>query len=121
MIMYRSSDGEPISSDRKNWSLPHQSVAVDMSIGMVCFTEVPAVTHTLSHHDKFVLDSQPHIVRSNKRALIMQSLQGKKSITLPSAVTNLPQTLVVHPSHEWIVLGEGTNLHLLAGRDHKFR
>jgi hypothetical protein len=118
-VIFRSADGELIRTTRKVWSLPNTSTGVDLSSNVSCMTETRGVTHVLSHHDKFVLDSQPNIIRSKKRSLILQGKYGKRSIQPPGSIKNVPQVLAFHPSREWIVLGEGRSLHILVGRDHK--
>lgn len=122
-VIYRNSDGQRITSDRKSWSLPQEPVGVHLSDSATCLSEVPAVTRILSHHDKFVLDSQPCSTRSTKRAILIRCRhdQALNSISLPPSVKKVPQTLAVHPSLEWIVLGEGEKLHVLVGRDCNYK
>jgi hypothetical protein len=115
-VAYRNADGEMIVSSRKSWSLPPSTIGVHLSKEMICLTEVPAVTNVLTHHDKFVLDGQPSMVRSKKRALVVFANQGKQIILLPKTIKQIPQKVEVHPSHEWILLAEGKRLHVLTSR-----
>lgn len=115
-VVYRNAEGEVIDSARKNWSLPQSVVGTHMSKELVCLAEVPAVTNVLTHHDKFVLDGQPNMIRSKKRALVVYTTEGKQVIPLPKTMTQIPKILEVHPSQEWIVLAEGKRLLLLSCR-----
>lgn len=124
-VVYRNADGETIDTSHRSvtWSLPQESIGVDVSNNaMISWVAVPEVTHVLSHHDKFVLDSQPSSIRSTKRAVLVRSPNGEvHNIPLPPMVKGVPQALAVHPDKEWIVLGEGRKLHILVGRECKRR
>lgn len=120
-VTYQNADGEVINTQKISWSLPQEPVAVHLLDNAICLTEVPAVTNVLAHHNNFVLDSQPSIIRSRNRAILIQSRHDRSlhTITLPGSITKIPQTIVVHPTLEWIVVGEGNKLHILVGRDTK--
>mmetsp|Transcript_13469 Transcript_13469/g.15390 ORF Transcript_13469/g.15390 Transcript_13469/m.15390 type:complete len:769 (-) Transcript_13469:64-2370(-) len=120
-VVFRNADGSLINTDdRRSWSLPYHPIGVDMSSQVACWIGVPTITKVLAHHDKFVLDSQPHTVVSKKRVLMVYTFDKEiRSIQLPKAVKDLPQSLVVHPSLEWILVGEGRKIHILVGRDLK--
>jgi hypothetical protein len=115
-VIHRNADGTIIHTGKKSWSLPQNSVGVDLSGDIFCMCDVPVVTKILTHHDKFVLDSQPKIVRSTKRSLLIFSEHGKQSISLPKKFTQVPQSLSVHPNCEWLVVADGRRLHLLTHR-----
>lgn len=114
--IYKSADGTIINTGKQNWSLPQSSFGVCLSDEVIGIVDVPAVTKVLSHHDKFVLDSQPNVVRSKKRSLTLYSRQGWKKIPFPKTITDVPQTVTVHPSCEWMVAAEGCRLHVLSNR-----
>lgn len=114
--LHQSADGTIIQTGRKTWSLPQYSVGAHLSNHVMCITDVPSVTKILSHHDKFVLDSQPNVIRSNKRSLSIFWDEGRQSISLPKSIARLPQALIVHPNREWLVVANGTRLHLLTCR-----
>ncbi|KAG7367040.1 hypothetical protein IV203_029710 [Nitzschia inconspicua] len=116
-IIHKNADGTIIQTGKKSWSLPQHSVGVDFSEHCtICITDVPSVTKILTHHDKFVLDSQPNVIRSKKRSLTFYSDQGRQAIKLPKSIAAVPQSLTVHPNREWLIIGDGNQLHLLAYR-----
>jgi hypothetical protein len=114
--IYKSADGTIIDVGQQSWSLPQSAVGVHLSYDVICMVDVPTVTKVLSHHDKFVLDSQPNITRSKQKSLIVYSEQGKRKIYLPNNICRLPQSLTLHPSREWMVVAEGSRMHLLTSR-----
>jgi hypothetical protein len=114
--IYKNADGTFVDNGQQSWSLPQTSVATCLSHDLICVVDVPTVTKVLSHHDKFVLDSQPNIIRSKQRYLIVHSEQGKRRISLPKNIGRIPQNLTIHPSREWMVLAEGSRIHLLTSR-----
>jgi hypothetical protein len=120
-VVFRNADGSLINTDDKSsWSLPYHPIGVDISSRVACWVNVPTVTKVLAHHDKFVLDSQPNTIVSKRRAMMVHTFdQEIHSIQLPKAVKGLPQSLVVHPNLEWILVGEGRKIHILVGRDLK--
>jgi hypothetical protein len=120
-VVFRNADGSLINTDdKRSWSLPYHPIGVDISSRVACWVNVPTVTKVLAHHDKFVLDSQPNTIVSKRRALMVHTFdQEIHSIQLPKAVKDLPQSLVIHPNLEWILVGEGGKIHILVGRDLK--
>ena len=120
-VVFRNADGSLINTDdKRSWSLPYHLIGVDISSRVACWVNVPTVTKVLAHHDKFVLDSQPNTIVSKRRTLMVHTNdQEIHSIQLPKAVKDLPQSLVVHPNLEWILVGEGRKIHILVGRDLK--
>ena len=117
-VVFKNADGSLINTDdRKSWSLPYNKIGVDLSNqAAVCWVGVPTVTKVLSHHDKFVLDSQPSTIVSKRRALMVRGIDNEiHNIPLPGTVKDLPQSVAVHPSLEWIVVGEGKKLHIMIG------
>ncbi|OEU16368.1 hypothetical protein FRACYDRAFT_238959 [Fragilariopsis cylindrus CCMP1102] len=120
-VVFRNADGSLINTDdKRSWSLPYHLIGVDISSRVACWVNVPTVTKVLAHHDKFVLDSQPNTIVSKRRTLMVHTNdQELHSIQLPKAVKDLPQSLVVHPNLEWILVGEGRKIHILVGRDLK--
>jgi hypothetical protein len=114
-VVFKNADGKLINVEKKSWSLPHSEVGMDLSKQVpACFAEVPAVTKILSHHDKFVLDSQPSTIVSKKMALVVHGRNDERhKIPFPGVMRNLPQALAVHPSLEWIVVGERHKLHVM--------
>ena len=115
------------------WSLPVKPIAVDYchdasgsasksgSDCVLCWTNVPAVTKILPHHDKYVVTSQPRIVRKQEVLLLWQDLRTNqdpsyksdgshgnaaqfRTIPLPKLWTT-PSVIAVHPCREWIVVG----------------
>eukprot|EP00537_Pseudo-nitzschia_pungens_P006161 CAMPEP_0172369462 /NCGR_PEP_ID=MMETSP1060-20121228/33072_1 /TAXON_ID=37318 /ORGANISM="Pseudo-nitzschia pungens, Strain cf. cingulata" /LENGTH=161 /DNA_ID=CAMNT_0013094399 /DNA_START=3 /DNA_END=485 /DNA_ORIENTATION=+ len=107
-VVYKNADGSLIKTDKKSWSLPYNAVGVDLSNQLSgCWVQVPDVTRILSHHDKFVLDSQPSTIVSKKRSLMVHGFGDEmRSIPFPPNVNELPQSVAVHPSLEWIIVGE---------------
>eukprot|EP00980_Cylindrotheca_fusiformis_P007341 scaffold1525_cov142-Cylindrotheca_fusiformis.AAC.141 len=111
----------------KEWSQPQDPILVDKNF--LCWSDVPAVTKILPHHNKYVLNAggsgHTRIVRSKQRALLYRNSTGgggtTHSIPLPENGDNEPlpppQTLAIHPEEgmEWIVLGMGKRLVLLVG------
>jgi hypothetical protein len=123
------------------WSLPLQPVASDCSSSsgshssacntnngnatITCWTSVPAVTKILPHHNKYVLDSQPRILRESKSVLFWkdwrrsstssddgsQGEEDVQAIPIPKSWTT-PTMIAVHPSREWIVVGGMKQHHL---------
>jgi hypothetical protein len=123
------------------WSLPLQPVASDHSSSggshsseyntkngnatITCWTSVPAVTKILPHHDKYVLDSQPRILRESKSVLFWKDWRRSSQsmddgslwekdvhdIPIPKSWTT-PTVIAVHPSREWIVVGGMKQHHL---------
>ncbi len=122
-VTYQNTDGEVINTHRQAWSIPQEPVGVHLSDYAVCLAEVPAVTNILSHHNKFVLDSQPSIIRSRNRSVLIQSRHDRclNSISLPGSIKKIPQTFAVHPTLEWIAVGDGEKLHILVGRDCRYK
>lgn len=114
-VVFKNADGSLIDTERKSWSLPYNSIGVDLSDQVpACFVGVPTVTKILSHHDKFVLDSQPSTVVCDQKVLMVHGNDGEiHNIPFPGALKALPQALAVHPSLEWIVLGERKRLHIM--------
>jgi len=117
-VVFRNADGCLIdTADKISWSLPYNPIGVDISSQVDCWAKVPIVTKILAHHDKFVLDSQPDTIVSKKRELIVHGFDREIcNIQLPSTIKDVPQTLGVHPSLEWILVGEGKKVHVLVGR-----
>jgi hypothetical protein len=136
-VQYRNADGDLIppttNTMRHNyssWSLPADPIAVDKTHSnhlLCCWSDVPAVTNILPHHDQYVLDSQPRVVRSQQRALLYRTITNngtsttttqQTTMTLP--VSKAPQAIAVHPGGgphlEWIVMGVDHRLVLMAGR-----
>lgn len=114
-VVFKNADGSLIDTQRKMWSLAYGATGFDLSNQVpACLVGVPAVTKILSHHDKFVLDSQPQALVSSERVLVVHGNDDEvHSIPFPSAVKDLPQALAVHPSLEWIVVGERKRLHIM--------
>lgn len=114
-VIFKNADGSLINNDRKSWSLPYNTIGTDLSNQVpACFVGVPAVTRILSHHDKFVLDSQPNTIVSKQMVFMVHGIDDKiHNIPFPGVVKNLPQALAVHPSLEWIVVGERNRLHIM--------
>ena len=114
-VVFRNADGSLISTERKSWSLPYNATGIDLSNQVpACLVGVPTVTKILSHHDKFVLDSQPSTLVSNQHVLVVHGNDDEvHNIPFPGAVKDLPQALAVHPSLEWIVVGERKRLHIM--------
>ena len=116
------------------WSVPVKPVAANYSCdntgsagkngsnSILCWTSVPAVTKILPHHNKYVLTSQPRIVRKQESWLLWKDWRDQDNtdvendqystenaaqvhrIQLPKSWT-LPSVIAVHPSREWIVVG----------------
>lgn len=85
VVRIRSSSGRWITNDSNShkksmeWSTPIQPVEVDATpCNLWCWTKVPAVTKQLPHHNKYVLDSEPRIIRSADRGLWMWLPQADK-------------------------------------------
>jgi hypothetical protein len=117
-VQVRNADGEPVSLAKMAWSLPQEPVSVDTN-PVFCWTDVPAVTRVLPHHNKYVVDSQPRIIRSEKKALLWKDIVKDgptHTIPLPKEWKILPRAIAVHPSHEWIVAGDGSQLAVLSAR-----
>ena len=116
-VVYKNADGSLIDTVRRTWSLPYNTIGVDLSNQLsACWVGVPNVTRILSHHDKFVLDSQPSTVVSRRRFLMIHGHGNEiRNIPFPGIVKDLPQAVAVHPSREWILVGEGKKLHLMVG------
>lgn len=114
--LHRNADGLIVKTERQSWSLPQTSVAAYLSSSVVCVVNVPQVTKILSHHNKFVLDGQPTVAHSRKKSLVVWTEVGKQTVPLPKTLKHLPQGVIVHPNHEWIVVAEGTQLHILSSR-----
>jgi len=115
-VLFKNNDGTPISTNQKSWSLPYNRVGIDLSSNQVlaCFVGVPTVTKILSHHDKFVLDSQPNTIVSKEISFIVHDMDNDThKISFPGVVKELPQALAVHPSLEWIVIGVRNKLLVL--------
>ena len=114
-VVFRNADGSLIDTQRKTWSLPYGVPGFDLSNQVpACVVGVPTVTKILSHHDKFVLDSQPQTLVSSERVLVVHGNDNEvHNIPFPAAVKDLPQVLAVHPSLEWIVVGERKRLHIM--------
>lgn len=113
-VVFKNADGSLIDTQRRTWSLPYGATGFDLSNqGPACLVGVPAVTKILSHHDKFVLDSQPQVLVSSQRVLVVHGDDQVHFIPFPGAVKDLPQVLAVHPSLEWIVVGERKRLHIM--------
>jgi hypothetical protein len=137
-VQYRNADGDLIpptttttmrKQQHSSWSLPADPIAVDKTHNsnhhlLCCWSDVPAVTNILPHHNKYVLDSQPRVVRSPKRALLYRTItNGTVSATQTMALpgSKAPQAIAVHPGGgphlEWIVMGVDHRLVLMtAGR-----
>ena len=145
-VVVQNADGtiiDPSSSRRPSgdtnqrnnylWSLPVKPIAADYchdssgsatksgSDCVLCWTNVPAVTKILPHHDKYVVTSQPRIVRKQEVLLLWKDLRtnhdlnydadGSRdnaaqfhTIPLPKLWTT-PSVIAVHPCREWIVVG----------------
>mmetsp|Transcript_24210 Transcript_24210/g.57044 ORF Transcript_24210/g.57044 Transcript_24210/m.57044 type:complete len:714 (-) Transcript_24210:1348-3489(-) len=114
-VVFKNADGSIINGESKSWSLPYSRIGADFpSQGQICFIGVPSVTKVLSHHDKFVLDSQPNTILSKKIIMMVDGNDdGIQKIPLPGVVRHLPQTLAVHPTFEWIVIGECKRLYVM--------
>lgn len=114
-VVFKNADGSLIDSERMSWSLPYNSVGVDLSDqAPACFVGVPTVTKILSHHDKFVLDSQPSTLVSDQQVLMVHGNDGEiQNIPFPGSLKALPQALAIHPTLEWIVVGERKRLHIM--------
>jgi hypothetical protein len=113
-----NADGVAVEATIPSWSLPLDPVAADTNT-VLCWTAVPAVTKVLPHHNKLVLDSQPHILRSEKTALLWKDSMSNDAIhtiTLPKGWKKKPKTIAVHPSREWIVAGVDKQLSILSTR-----
>lgn len=117
-VEVRNADGEPVILAKMAWSLPQEPVSVDTN-SVFCWTDVPAVTRILPHHNKYVADSQPRIIRSEKKALLWKDISKDgptHTIPLPKEWRTLPRAIAVHPSHEWIVAGTSSQLAVLNAR-----
>jgi hypothetical protein len=117
-VEVRNADGEPVSLAKIAWSLPQEPVSVDTK-SVFCWTDVPAVIRVLPHHNKYVVDSQPRIIRSEKKALLWKDIVKDgptHTIPLPKEWRTLPRAIAVHPSHEWIVAGDSNQLAVLSAR-----
>ena len=114
-VVFKNADGSLINRERKSWSLPYSRIGVDLpNQGPSCFVGIPSVTKVLSHHDKFVLDSQPSTIVSKEMLMVVGGIDNEiQKIPFPGVVKDLPQTLTVHPSLEWIVIGERKRLHIM--------
>jgi hypothetical protein len=114
LVQYLNPDGTSTETKKQEWSQPQDPIGVCMNSRMICWSDVPAVTKILPHHNKYVLDTQRRIVRSGKRALLYRDEGTTHSIKLPGK--DMPQTVAIHPGLEWIVMGVGKKLILLVGR-----
>ena len=117
-VEFRDTQGRPIDMGSPHHSLPREPIAADAST-VLCWTDVPSVTKVLPHHDKYVLDSQPQIIRSETRALLWKEISSDDSpttIPLSKGFKSLPQVLMVHPSREWIVAAFDDNLGIVCAR-----
>jgi hypothetical protein len=64
------------------YSLPPDPMRADITTSsshLMVWSDVPAVTKVLPHHNKYVLDTQPTVTRTNQRALLMRNLQQEGS------------------------------------------
>lgn len=114
IVKYKNSDGTSKESTRQEYSQPHDPVAVCTNSKWICWSNVPAVTKVLPHHDKRVLDGQLHVLRSEKRSIQYQDAGSMHMIKL---VRKTPaQAFAIHPDREWIAMGVGANIVLLVGR-----
>ena len=95
-----NADSEPVSLAIMVWSLPQEPVLVDTNT-VFCWTDVP-VTRVLDNHNKYVVDSQPHIIQSEKKALLWKDIVKDgptHTIPLPTEWRTLPRAISVHLSH----------------------
>jgi hypothetical protein len=106
-----NTEGETLQMASTTWSAPIEAMTTDSS-PVFCFSDVPAVTRILPHHNKYVLmDSQATVTHSKTRRLLWKDFDymdvdaAPSSIPLPKGCKRLPQTIAVHPSREWIVTG----------------
>jgi hypothetical protein len=117
------------------YSLPPDPMRADTTTSssqLMVWSDVPAVTKILPHHNKYVLDAQPKVTRPNQRALLMRHLQQERSTntttiststcsrtqSIPLLAAKTPQAIAVHPGLEWMVLGVDHRLVLMVGRGH---
>ena len=114
LVKYLNADGTTTQVNKEEWSQPQDPIFSCMNTNLLCWPDVPAVTKVLPHHNKYVLDSQRRIIRSNTRSLLYRDCRITHSINLPCKT--MPQTIAIHPDLEWIVMGVGQKLVLVVGR-----
>jgi len=114
-LVLKNADGSIITPKKRFWSLPYNTIGVEFSNRVpACWIGTPTVTKVLSHHDKFVLDSQPRTIVSKEIMFMVQGIDDEiHNIPLPGIVKDPPQMLAVHPSLEWIVVGERRKLRIM--------
>lgn len=113
-VEYINPDGSSTIMKKKEWSQPQDPIGTCMNSRLICWSDVPAVQKILPHHNKYVLDTQPRIIRSTKLALLYRDAATTHSIKLPGK--EMPRTIAIHPGLEWLVMGVGKKLVLLSGR-----
>jgi hypothetical protein len=112
-VRYLNPDGSSTQTQIEEWSQPQYPVQVCVNSGLICWSDVPAVTKILPHHDKYVV-SQRQVVRAKKRAVLYRDSGITHSIKLPFKA--MPHSIAFHPGREWLVIGVGKELVLLSSK-----
>ena len=117
-----------VGQDVSAYSVPTDPVHAHIAgstFNWILWPEIPTMSKYLGHHDKFVLDNQPKIVREAERAIRFFDgiSKGRRNAameyelsTLRVSVKTLPQVMALHPGLEWLVLGVGHRLVVLVNR-----
>jgi hypothetical protein len=114
-----NAQGESIGDDPHSHSTPLEPIVSQfVDSGSVLFSKIPPTSKYLGHHDKYMVDYQPKFVRDTTAEscgllLLVHGREGEPT-TIP--VKELPQSFVVHPGGEWMVLGTKRGLVLMAHR-----
>ena len=118
-----NAQGESIGDDPHAYSTPLEPlVSQFVHSGAVLFSKIPRTSKYLGHHDKYMVDSQPKLVRDTTESLGLVLLVHGRDEEQPPATTTtipvkeLPQSFVMHPGGEWMVLGTRHGLVLMAHR-----
>ena len=119
-----NAQGESIGDDPHAYSTPLEPmVSQFVHSGTVLFSKIPRTSKYLGHHDKYMVDSQPKLVRDATESLgLILLVHGRDEEQSPATTTTtipvkeLPQSFVMHPDGEWMVLGTRHGLVLMAHR-----
>jgi hypothetical protein len=108
-----NAQGESMGEDPNTYSTPLEPMVSQFfdAGGAVVFSKVPKTSKYLGHHDKYMVDYQPKLVRDTTESLALMFLpvnttnngSSRETTTIP--VKEFPQSVVLHPSGEWMVMG----------------
>lgn len=108
MLQTSSGQGDSLTITRKestqHYSQPLQPVAAYSTTSLLTWQTVPTVTHVLPHHDRRNVGGSLQVVHSPTKSLsIMDAWNRIVELAMSTCTIT---TVTLHPSNEWLVVGD---------------